>query len=69
MGINKVVYDNQTLIDLTEDTVTADQLFEGTTAHDASGTQIIGTAKTDIPENLIATNDEIDEMLFDVFSQ
>ena len=46
MGINKVVYDNQTLIDLTEDTVTADQLFEGTTAHDASGTQIIGTAKT-----------------------
>lgn len=33
MGINKVVYGGKTLIDLTGDTVTADKLLEGVTAH------------------------------------
>ena len=37
MAINKVVYGSQTLIDLTADTVTADQLAQGVTAHDKSG--------------------------------
>ena len=44
MGINKVVYGNNTLIDLTEDTVTAETLISGETAHKADGTQITGTA-------------------------
>lgn len=44
MAINKVVYGNNTLIDLTSDTVTADKLMQGYTAHDASGTIITGTA-------------------------
>ena len=40
---NKVVYGDQTLIDLTSDTVTADKLLSGYTAHDKSGAQITGT--------------------------
>ena len=43
MAVNKVVYDNNTLIDLTSDTVTADKLAQGYTAHDASGAAITGT--------------------------
>lgn len=48
MGVSKVEYSGNTLIDLTGDTVTPDTLLEGATAHDASGEQITGTAvKTD----------------------
>lgn len=43
MAINKVVLGNETLIDLTSDTVTASSLLEGVTAHDKSGELIIGT--------------------------
>lgn len=44
MGINKVQYGNTTLIDLTADTVTADKLLQGYTAHDRTGAVITGTA-------------------------
>lgn len=44
MGINKVVYNGGTLIDLTGDTVTTNSLMQGYTAHDRTGTVIIGTA-------------------------
>lgn len=43
MAINKVVYGQDTLIDLTADTVTADALLAGTTAHKADGTTVTGT--------------------------
>lgn len=43
MAVNKVVYNNKTLIDLTNDTVTTNDLVEGVIAHDKSGTQINGT--------------------------
>jgi len=43
MAVNKVTYGGETLIDLTGDTVTADKLAEGITAHDASGAEIVGT--------------------------
>lgn len=42
MAINKVVYNNETLIDLTNDTVTTNDLVKGVVAHDKSGTQING---------------------------
>lgn len=45
MAINKVVFGNDTLIDLTEDSVSASNLLEGETAHDRSGTSVTGTAK------------------------
>lgn len=47
MAVNKVVMNTangeETLIDLTGDTVTADTLAEGVIAHDASGARIVGT--------------------------
>ena len=46
MPVNKVIYGNNTLIDLTGDTITSDTILEGYTAHDASGNTIIGTYKT-----------------------
>lgn len=46
MGVNKVIYNNTTLIDLTGDTVTADTLAEGVVAHDKRGEQIVGTMKS-----------------------
>ena len=45
MAINKVVYGNNTLVDLTGDTVEANNLLEGETAHDKSGNPVTGTAK------------------------
>lgn len=44
MAINKVVYNGQTLIDLTGDTVTPENILSGYTAHNAAGDQITGTA-------------------------
>lgn len=40
--VNKVDYNNETLIDLTNDTVTEDTLPLGVTAHDATGRPITG---------------------------
>lgn len=42
-GINKVVVNGETKIDLTSDTVVAASLLFGYTAHDKSGSSIIGT--------------------------
>lgn len=44
MGNSKVVFGGETVIDLTEDTVTASKLAAGVTAHDAAGNLITGTA-------------------------
>ena len=43
MAKNKIIYGGTVLIDLTADTVTADKLAEGITAHDKSGDIITGT--------------------------
>lgn len=43
MAVNKVIYGTTVLVDLTGDTVTADKLLKGATAHDASGEPITGT--------------------------
>lgn len=45
MAVNKVVYGSETLIDLTEDTATADTVADGYTLHLASGARATGTAK------------------------
>lgn len=45
--VNKVVYGGDTLIDLTADTITADKLLNGYTAHDKSGAIITGTCTFD----------------------
>lgn len=46
MAINKVVLGDQTLIDLTSDTVTPDTLAVGATAHDKTGARITGTMES-----------------------
>lgn len=56
MPVSKVVYNQDTLIDLTKDTVTKDALKKGFTAHQADGTMIIG-------EFIGDDYDEIDRIL------
>lgn len=43
MAVNKVKYGNNTLLDVSSDTVTANTLLNGYTAHDNTGTQITGS--------------------------
>ncbi len=57
MAVNKVVMNTEngeeTLIDLTSDTVTPETLAEGETAHNAAGEEITGTMKSGITEAII----------------
>ena len=46
--VNKIVYGNTVLIDLTADTVTEDKILASYTAHDASGNIITGTCDFDV---------------------
>ena len=48
MAVNKVTYGTIVLVDLTKDTVTADKLLKGETAHDAAGEPITGTMEPGI---------------------
>lgn len=53
MGVNKVEFGGETLIDLTEDTVTPETLAEGATATNAQGEKITGTMKGGISEAIV----------------
>ena len=48
MSINKVVFGETTLIDLTEDTVQPARMYKGDTAHAADGSEITGTAEVTV---------------------
>lgn len=48
MAVSKIIFGNSTLIDLTADTVSADKLYTGTTAHGADGAVITGTASVSV---------------------
>lgn len=56
MAVNKVVYGTTTLVDLTEDTVQADKLLEGYTAHDSSGNLVTGTLVDGESEKTVTLN-------------
>ena len=45
--VNKVVFGNDTIMDISTDTITAADLLEGVTAHDRSGAPITGTCTYD----------------------
>ena len=45
MSVNKVEIGGETVLDLTSDTVTSDNLAYGITAHGANGEVIVGTRK------------------------
>lgn len=60
MAISKVIYGGETLIDLTADTITADKLKKGYTAHGANGEVINGTCEHDAnTQDATATDAEI----------
>ena len=44
LNVNKVIYGGDVLIDLTGDSVSADKILKGITAHDKSGAKISYTA-------------------------
>lgn len=48
MAVSKVVYGGETLIDLTADTITADKLLKGFTAHKADGETVTGSCEYDV---------------------
>ncbi len=58
MGVNKVIYGGNTLIDISDKTVTPETLFEGETAKNAAGDDIVGTftiaAEMTVQDSLIA---------------
>ena len=70
--INKVVINDTTLLDLTEDSVTPKTLVEGATAHDKSGAVITGTVINTGNENYIwakyAYGDVYEETITDLGS-
>ena len=47
--VNKVVFGNETLIDLSSDTINAGVLLQGYTAHDKTGAPITGTIESKSP--------------------
>lgn len=47
MGVSKVIFGDETIIDLTADTVVADKILKGYTAHGADGEKITGTCTFD----------------------
>lgn len=51
MAISKVVYGGETLIDLTADTVTAEKILAGYTAHGKDGEAITGSCAYDVNSN------------------
>lgn len=60
MAYSKIIFDGETLIDLTSDTVTEDKLMTGITAHDKSGKEITGTCDFDVnSSDATVTSDEI----------
>lgn len=48
-NVNQVIVNGETILDLTNDTVTANDLAKGVTAHDKSGTAITGTVEVGHP--------------------
>lgn len=59
MAVNKIIYGGNTLVDLTSDTVTANDLAEGITATAADGNKVVGV----MTKGEIASYDEIDNAL------
>lgn len=60
MGVSKVVYGGNTLIDLTVDTIAPDKLLKGYTAHGPDGEPIAGSCEFDAnTQDATATESEI----------
>ena len=55
MAVNKVEVNGETKLDLTQDTVTPENLLSGATAHNAAGEPISGAALGSIRETSTVT--------------
>lgn len=66
MPINKVIYDEKTLIDISDSTVSADNMLEGTVAYSASGDKIYGLMQGIRLEDPVDT--EATQQIRDVYS-
>lgn len=58
MAVSKVVFGNETVMDLTADTVTKEKLLKGATAHGADGEKITGTCEYDVNSSVATANAE-----------
>lgn len=52
MAVNKVVYGDNVLIDLSSDTNSADKMLAGTTSHDKAGNPITGTIESQAAQTI-----------------
>lgn len=61
MAVNKVIYGNQTLIDITDTTTSADEVVEGNVFYSASGTRSVGTLgdATTTTHGLMSATDKV----------
>lgn len=60
MGKSKIIFGDEVLIDLTADTIKADKLLKGYTAHGADGESLTGTCEFDAnTQDATATESEI----------
>ncbi len=59
MAVNKVVYGGQSIIDISNSTVTADKMLEGTAAYDAKGEKIMGTIPTQAAKTITAGTSKV----------
>lgn len=48
MAVNKVIYGNTVIIDITDSTIKSSDLRDGVTAYDKSGAKIIGSLDVDV---------------------
>ena len=55
MAYAKIIQDGNTLIDLTQDTVNAESMLSGTTAHKNDGTVVTGTIQNQAAQTIIPT--------------
>lgn len=58
-NVNQVIVNGETILDLTNDSVTPNSLAEGVVAHDKTGAPITGTLKSVDTSNATATRDDI----------
>ena len=58
-NVNQVIVNGETILDLTNDTVTANDLAEGVTAHDKSGAPITGALRVLDTSDADATSNDI----------
>ena len=54
--INKVICNGRTLVDLTDNTITEDDLGSGLTAHDKAGELIVGTVPIRTASNVTVSS-------------